>query len=81
MINNMDEEDWKEVISFYARRGDTEMIKRIQDLLKQITEEYYDMIDDPNYETEESVYSSEEEEDYHEELISVKMDGDFLYCE
>jgi len=81
MINNMDEEDWKEVISFYARRGDTEMIKRIEDLLKQITEEYYDMIDDPNYETEESVYSSEEEEDYHEELISVKMDGDFLYCE
>jgi len=76
----MDEEDWKEVISFYAKRGDTEMIKRIEDLLKQITEEFYEMIDDPNYETEESI-SSEEEEDYHEELISVKMDGDFLYCE
>jgi len=80
MINNMDEEDWKEVISFYAKRGDTEMIKRIEDLLKQITEEFYEMIDDPNYETEESI-SSEEEEDYHEELISVKMNGDFLYCE
>lgn len=80
MINNMDEEDWKEVISFYAKRGDTEMIKRIEDLLKQITEEFYEMIDDPNYETEESI-SSEEEEDYHEEVLSVKMDGDFLYCE
>jgi len=80
MINNMDEEDWKEVISFYAKRGDTEMIKRIEDLLQQITEEYYEMIDDPTYETEESI-SSEEEEDYHEEVISVKMDGDFLYCE
>jgi Txe/YoeB family toxin of Txe-Axe toxin-antitoxin module len=81
MINNMDEEEWKEVISFYAKRGDTEMIKRIEDLLKQITEEYYEMIDDPNYETEESISSEEEEEDYHEEVISVKMDGDFLYCE
>jgi len=81
MINNMDEEDWKEIISFYAKRGDTEMIKRIEDLLKQITEEYYEMIDDPNYETEESISSEEEEEDYHEEVISVKMDGDFLYCE
>ncbi len=80
MINNMDEEDWKEIISFYAKRGDTEMIKRIEDLLKQITEEFYEMIDDPTYETEESI-SSEEEEDYHEEVISVKMDGDFLYCE
>jgi len=77
----MDEEEWKEVISFYAKRGDTEMIKRIEDLLKQITEEYYEMIDDPNYETEESISSEEEEEDYHEEVISVKMDGDFLYCE
>jgi two-component SAPR family response regulator len=57
MINNMDEEEWKEVISFYAKRGDTEMIKRIEDLLKQITEEYYEMIDDPNYETEESISS------------------------
>jgi len=56
------------------------MIKRIEDLLKQITEEFYEMIDDPNYETEESI-SSEEEEDYHEEVLSVKMDGDFLYCE
>jgi hypothetical protein len=81
MINNMDEEEWKEVISFYAKRGDTEMIKRIEDLLQQITEEYYEMIDDPNYETEESIYSSEEELDYDEEIISVKMDGDFLYCE
>ncbi len=80
MINNIDEEDWKEIISFYAKRGDTEMIKRIEDLLKQITEEFYEMIDDPTYETEESI-SSEEEEDYHEEVISVKMDGDFLYCE
>ena len=81
MINNMDEEDWKEIISFYAKRGDTEMIKKIEDLLQQITEEYYDMIDDPTYETEESIYSSEEELDYDEEIISVKMDGDFLYCE
>ena len=77
----MDEEDWKEIISFYAKRGDTEMIKKIEDLLQQITEEYYDMIDDPTYETEESIYSSEEELDYDEEIISVKMDGDFLYCE
>ena len=81
MINNMDEEEWKEVISFYAKRGDTETIKKIEDLLQQITEEYYEEIDDPDYETEESVYSSEEELDYDEEIISVKMEGDFFYCE
>ena len=81
MINNMDAEDWKEVISFYAKRGDTETIKKIEDLLQQITEEYYEEIDDPDYETEESVYSSEEELDYDDEIISVKMEDDFFYCE
>ena len=77
----MDAEDWKEVISFYAKRGDTETIKKIEDLLQQITEEYYEEIDDPDYETEESIYSSEEELDYDDEIISVKMEDDFFYCE
>jgi hypothetical protein len=76
----MDIEDWEEVISFYAKRGDTDMIRRIEGLLKQITDEYINQIEDPDYSTEGSV-SSEEELEYEEEIISVKMDGDFLYCE
>ena len=81
MINNLDEEDWKEIISFYAKRGDTETINRITELMKQIEEEYYEKIDDPDYETEDSVSSEEEGLEYEEELIAVKMDGDFFYCE
>ncbi len=76
----MDIEDWEEVISFYAKRGDTDMIRRIEGLLKQITDEYINQIEDPDYSTEGSI-SSEEELEYEEEIISVKMDGDFLYCE
>tara|TARA_R110001592_G_scaffold363336_1_gene684323 strand:+ start:11832 stop:12062 length:231 start_codon:yes stop_codon:yes gene_type:complete len=76
----MDIEDWEEVISFYAKRGDVDTIHEIRRLLKKITNEFIERIDDPDYETEESV-PSEEELEYDEEIISVKMDGDFLYCE
>lgn len=81
MINNIDEEDWEEIISYFAKRGDTEMINKIRELMKQITEYYYDIIDDPDYLTEEEESSEEEELEYEEELIAIKMDGDFFYCE
>lgn len=79
-MDNIDTIDWEEVISFYAKRGDIETLNKVRELMKQITDEFINQIEDPDYETEESV-SSEEELDYHDEIISVKMDGDFLYCE
>ena len=80
MINNIDEEEWEEIISYFAKRGDTDTIDIIRKLMKQLTEYYYDIIDDPDYSTEESI-SSEEDMEYDDEIISVKMDGDFFYCE
>ena len=81
MINHIDEEGWEEIISYFAKRGDTDTIDIIRKLMKQLTEYYYDIIDDPDYETEESISSEEEGLEYEEELIAVKMDGDFYYCE
>ena len=74
-------EDWDEVISHFAKRGDVDTINKITEIMKILTEEYYNRIDDPDYETEESISSEEEGLEYEEELISVKMDGDFYYCE
>ena len=74
-------EDWDEVISHFAKRGDVDTINKITEIMKILTEEYYNRIDDPDYDTEESISSEEEGLEYEEELISVKMDGDFYYCE
>ena len=74
-------EEWDEVISHFAKRGDVDTINKITEIMKILTEEYYNRIDDPDYETEESISSEEEGLEYEEELIAVKMDGDFYYCE
>tara|TARA_R100001015_G_C4482677_1_gene62694 strand:+ start:146 stop:382 length:237 start_codon:yes stop_codon:yes gene_type:complete len=73
-------EEWDEVISHFAKRGDVDTINKITEIMKILTEEYYNRIDDPDYSTEESI-SSEDEMEYDDEIISVKMDGDFFYCE
>jgi len=59
LLNHMDEEDWEEVISFYAKRGDVDTIHEIRRLLKKITEEFLERIDDSDYETESSESSEE----------------------
>ena len=68
IINNMELE---EIISFYARRGDTDMLS----LLRHIQEDIEKSIDpDYNPESDSEEYSDSEEEgnnDLVEELIEV----------
>lgn len=58
----MDTIDWEEVISFYAKRGDIETLNKVRELMKQITDEFINQIEDPDYETESSESSSEDDE-------------------
>jgi len=71
VVNNMELE---EVISFYARRGDTEMLSVLRHIQEEI-EKFIDPDYNPSSDSEEySEYSDSEEEgnnDLVEELIEV----------
>ena len=61
VANNMELE---EIISFYAKRGDTEMLS----VLRQVQEELEKNID-PDYETESSEESEVSDSDHESELV------------
>tara|TARA_R110000737_G_scaffold100337_1_gene134235 strand:+ start:92 stop:358 length:267 start_codon:yes stop_codon:yes gene_type:complete len=63
--------DFEELISYYARRGDTDMLSVLR-----VIQEDMERQEDPDYEPEESESESEVSTDTSEEDSEVELDED-----